>query len=60
MKFDDKCWTRLGMTSASFSDTKPFNEGFLNHRGAAGCWLLGRLVANHQAAMELMGCLDPE
>jgi raffinose/stachyose/melibiose transport system substrate-binding protein len=59
MTFDDPCWTKAGDDLAAFSDTKPFNEGFLTTSAQQGAGSSAGLVANHQAAMELMGAWDP-
>lgn len=42
-----------------FAATKPFNEGFLTTSAQQGAGSSAGLVANHQAAMELMGAWDP-
>src|SRR4051812_3949657 len=59
MKFDDPCWKKAGDDLAAFSDTKPFNEGFLTTSAQQGAGSSAGLLANHQAAMELMGAWDP-
>ena len=58
-KFDDKCWKTAGDELAKFSDTKPFNDGFLTTSAQQGAGSSAGLLANHQAAMELMGAWDP-
>ncbi|WP_407341594.1 ABC transporter substrate-binding protein [Pengzhenrongella phosphoraccumulans] len=58
-KFDDKCWTKAGDDLAAFSATNPFNEGFLTTSAQQGAGSSAGLLANHQAAMELMGAWDP-
>jgi raffinose/stachyose/melibiose transport system substrate-binding protein len=57
--FDDPCWQKAGDELAAFSDTKPFNDGFLTTSAQQGAGSSAGLVANHQAAMELMGAWDP-
>lgn len=57
--FDDECWTRAGEDLKSFADTQPFNEGFLTTSAQQGAGSSAGLLANHQAAMELMGAWDP-
>ncbi len=57
--FDDPCWTKAGDALAAFSDTAPFNEGFLTTAAQQGAGSSAGLLANHQAAMELMGAWNP-
>ena len=57
--FDDPCWTKAGDDLAAFSDTAPFNEGFLTTSAQQGAGSSAGLLANHQAAMELMGAWNP-
>jgi raffinose/stachyose/melibiose transport system substrate-binding protein len=59
MKFDDPCWTKAGDDLEAFSKTSPFNEGFLTTSAQQGAGSSAGLLANHQAAMELMGAWDP-
>ena len=59
MTFDDPCWQKAGDDLAAFSDTEPFNEGFLTTSAQQGAGSSAGLLANHQAAMELMGAWDP-
>jgi raffinose/stachyose/melibiose transport system substrate-binding protein len=59
LKFDDPCWTKAGNDVAAFNATKPFNEGFLTTAAQQGAGSSAGLVANHKAAMELMGSWDP-
>lgn len=59
MKFDDPCWTKAGEDLESFSKTEPFNNGFLTTSAQQGAGSSAGLIANHQAAMELMGAWDP-
>jgi ABC-type glycerol-3-phosphate transport system substrate-binding protein len=59
MKFDDKCWTKAGDDLAAFSKTTPFNKGFLTTTAQQGAGSSAGLLANHQAAMELMGAWNP-
>ncbi|WP_129337437.1 extracellular solute-binding protein [Cellulomonas endophytica] len=53
--FDDPCWEKAGEDLAAFAGTEPFNEGFLTTSAQQGAGSSAGLVANHQAAMELMG-----
>ena len=57
--FDDPCWEAAGDQLADFAATEPFNEGFLTTSAQQGAGSSAGLVANHQAAMELMGAWDP-
>ena len=57
--FNDPCWTKAGEDLKAFADTKPFNEGFLTTSAQQGAGSSAGLLANHKAAMELMGAWDP-
>lgn len=57
--FSDPCWTKAGDDLQTFSNTKPFNEGFLTTSAQQGAGSSAGLVANHKASMELMGAWDP-
>jgi raffinose/stachyose/melibiose transport system substrate-binding protein len=57
--FSDDCWIRAGEDLQSFADTEPFNQGFLTTAAQQGAGSSAGLVANHQAAMELMGAWNP-
>jgi multiple sugar transport system substrate-binding protein/raffinose/stachyose/melibiose transport system substrate-binding protein len=59
MTFDDPCWQKAGDDLAAFAGTEPFNEGFLTTTAQQGAGSSAGLIANHQAAMELMGAWDP-
>lgn len=59
MSFDDECWTKAGEDLADFAATEPFNEGFLTTSAQQGAGSSAGLLANHQAAMELMGAWEP-
>src|SRR3954470_15486187 len=59
MKFDDQCWQKAAQDLQTFAGTKPFNEGFLTTSAQQGAGSSAGLVANHKAAMELMGAWDP-
>jgi raffinose/stachyose/melibiose transport system substrate-binding protein len=59
LKFDDKCWTSAGNDLADFLKTEPFGKGFLTTAAQQGAGSSAGLVANHKAAMELMGGWDP-
>jgi raffinose/stachyose/melibiose transport system substrate-binding protein len=57
--FTDSCWTKAGKDLQTFAGTKPFNNGFLTTSAQQGAGSSAGLVANHKAAMELMGAWDP-
>ena len=57
--FDDPCWVRAGEDLSGFAATEPFNQGFLTTSAQQGAGSSAGLLANHQAAMELMGAWDP-
>ena len=59
LDFSDECWIRAGEDLQSFAETEPFNEGFLTTTAQQGAGSSAGLVANHQAAMELMGAWNP-
>ena len=59
LKFTDSCWKAAGEDTKAFFDTKPFNDGFLTTAAQQGAGSSAGLVANHKAAMELMGAWDP-
>jgi raffinose/stachyose/melibiose transport system substrate-binding protein len=59
LKFTDDCWTKAGQDVADFNATNPFQEGFLTTSAQQGAGSSAGLLANHQAAMELMGAWDP-
>lgn len=58
-EFDDPCWLKAGEEMESFVKTEPFNEGFLTTSAQQGAGSSAGLIANHQAAMELMGAWNP-
>ncbi|MBM3716934.1 MAG: extracellular solute-binding protein, partial [Actinobacteria bacterium] len=57
--FDDECWLEAGENLQSFLETQPFNEGFLTTAAQQGAGSSAGLLANKQAAMELMGAWNP-
>jgi len=59
LKFDDPCWLQAGKDVDAFNKTDPFNNGFLTTAAQQGAGSSAGLVANHKAAMELMGAWDP-
>jgi raffinose/stachyose/melibiose transport system substrate-binding protein len=59
LKFDDACWTKAGEDLDAFVKTSPFQKGFLTASAQQGAGSSAGLLANHKAAMELMGNWDP-
>ena len=59
MKFDDKCWVRTGDDVQELLDLDAFNDGFLTTPAQQGASSSAGLIANHMAAMELMGGWEP-
>lgn len=57
--FEDECWLEAGEALADFAATEPFNDGFLTTPAQQGAGSSAGLIANHQAAMELMGAWNP-
>lgn len=59
MSFDDPCWTDAAQDLQDFSATEPFNNGYLTTSAQQGAGSSAGLLANHKAAMELMGAWNP-
>ncbi|WJL96858.1 extracellular solute-binding protein [Microbacterium sp. ET2] len=57
--FSDECWTRAAENLQDFAAIEPFNEGFLTTPAQQGAGSSAGLLANRQAAMELMGAWNP-
>lgn len=57
--FNDDCWLRAGEDLQEFAQTEPFNNGYLTTAAQQGAGSSAGLIANHQAAMELMGAWNP-
>ncbi len=53
--FSDPCWVKAGELLKAFVATNPFQDGFLATSGQQGADSSAGLVANGNAAMELMG-----
>lgn len=53
--FSDECWLRAAESLEQFAATEPFNSGFLTTSAQQGAGSSAGLLANHKAAMELMG-----
>ena len=59
LSFDDACWLKAGQDVQNFAATKPFNNDFLTTSAQQGAGSSAGLLANHKAAMELMGAWNP-
>jgi raffinose/stachyose/melibiose transport system substrate-binding protein len=59
LDFSDECWLRAAEDLNDFNGIDPFNEGFLTTAAQQGAGSSAGLVANRQAAMELMGAWNP-
>jgi multiple sugar transport system substrate-binding protein/raffinose/stachyose/melibiose transport system substrate-binding protein len=59
MDFSADCWLKAGEDLEDFAGTDPFNEGYLTTTAQQGAGSSAGLLANHQAAMELMGAWEP-
>ena len=59
MTFDDPCWLKAGEDLAGVRRDRAVQRGLPDHLRPAGRGSSAGLVANHQAAMELMGAWDP-
>lgn len=57
--FSDKCWTRAGDDLKELADMDVFNEGYMTTTAQQGANSSAGLLANHKAAMELMGAWEP-
>jgi len=57
--FSDPCWTKAGEDLKAFASTTPFNTGFLTTSAQQGAGSSAGMLANHKAAMELMGAWEP-
>lgn len=59
LTFDDACWLKAGQQVQDFAAAKPFNNDFLTTSAQQGASSSAGLLANHKAAMELMGAWNP-
>ncbi|WP_456788526.1 extracellular solute-binding protein [Cellulomonas sp. P5_C5] len=57
--FSDPCFERAGRDLAAFLETSPFQDGFLEAPAQQGDTSSAALLANGEAAMELMGHWHP-
>ena len=58
-EFSDQCWLEPARTCRSSPTIEPFNDGFLTTAAQKGAGWSAGLIANREAAMELMGAWDP-
>lgn len=59
MDFNNQCWVKAGEDVQKLLDLDAFNDGFLTTSAQQGASSSAGLVANHMAAMELMGGWEP-
>lgn len=59
LRFEDPCFTQAGDQLAAFLATQPFQQDFLGTPAQTGMASSAGLVANGNAAMELMGHWEP-
>lgn len=59
MSFEDPCWLDAAQDLADFAGTEPFNEGYLTTDAQGSAASSAGMIANDQAAMELMGAWNP-
>ncbi|MCI1935065.1 MAG: extracellular solute-binding protein [Bifidobacteriaceae bacterium] len=57
--FDDECWERAGKDVQEIQKLDAFNDGYLTTSAQQGANSSAGLLANHKAAMELMGAWEP-
>lgn len=57
--FSDPCWTAAGEKLQELNEAGYFNEGYLTTTAQQGANSSAGLLANHKAAMELMGTWEP-
>lgn len=57
--FSDPCWLKAGEDLLAFTATEPFNKGYLTTSAQQGAGSSAGMLANHKAAMELMGAWNP-
>ncbi|RPF20442.1 ABC transporter substrate-binding protein [Myceligenerans xiligouense] len=59
LDFSDECYERAAQDVTDLAALEPFNEGFLTTSAQQGASSSAGLLANHKAAMELMGAWQP-
>lgn len=57
--FSDQCWVDAGNKLEDLNKLGVFNDGFLTTSAQQGASSSAGLLANHKAAMELMGAWEP-
>lgn len=57
--FSAECWTAAGKKLQEINDAGYFNKGYLTTTAQQGASSSAGLLANHKAAMELMGTWEP-
>ncbi|MDR1118163.1 MAG: extracellular solute-binding protein [Bifidobacteriaceae bacterium] len=57
--FTDACFLKAGEDLQSFAESTPFQDGFMSASAQQGAQSSAGLLANGQAAMELMGVWEP-
>ena len=59
LDFSDPCYEAAAQDVVDLAGLEPFNEGFLTTSAQQGANSSAGLLANHKAAMELMGAWEP-
>ncbi|MCL2783727.1 MAG: extracellular solute-binding protein [Propionibacteriaceae bacterium] len=59
LQFTDPCWKQAAQNLADFTKTNPFNDGWSTTSAQQGAGSSSGMLANGQAAMELMGAWEP-
>jgi len=59
LDFSDPCWTQAAQNLVDFTNTNPFNDGWQTTSAQQGAGSSAGMLANGQAAMELMGAWEP-
>jgi ABC-type glycerol-3-phosphate transport system substrate-binding protein len=57
--FTDPCWEKAAQDLTDFAATEPFNDGWVTTSAQQGAGSSAGMLANGQAAMELMGIWEP-
>ncbi|WP_225753760.1 extracellular solute-binding protein [Actinotalea sp. Marseille-Q4924] len=59
VQFEDPCWEQAAQELQDFASVEPFNPGFLTTDAQGSAASSAGMIANEQAAMELMGAWNP-
>lgn len=59
IQFEDPCWEQAAQELQDFASVEPFNPGFLTTDAQGSAASSAGMIANEQAAMELMGAWNP-